>query len=659
MVDEDEDETLRRVRFFSPQDLSAGWFVSRAVEVVERFDQTYQPGSVLDVIELHNIVQFLEHDMFPNEYTPEQRAAAKAKAPKIRGVVARYFSEVDESNLAARVAGVGFDGREDLLELLGQGKVFDRYSAEMVIPALTDAGFHLGQLLGCKKLVAAYDTEVRDLLLDSPHGAEYVIRKYLLADRSNDLHLPRSLTRTETRDLLERYVDSDDANPNYIGLIATAKDNTHIGLDPKLKLRAKRRNDDMTTKFFEENTGFRTGYEIGISGTQVEPAVVVIDDSDEGLVAKCTYSSTWLDETTDYPSILNNFQHLFEFLDDNGLLPFPSYPAHHGLVDRIFKTHGKDDYIVSAAFNSIDTSSLLQTRLYLHFLDTKDIDLEAVISWFFETYLVEEFGVTNFSFTPSGDGTTYLQKVRHLFAEMESVVKQFTLYAENAELDPDLLALSSDPVRYKNVPSLLAGKYVYPAAGSELEGILHALFSDQSGLTYVRDDLKGDNAYKLLLHNVVTYKDFADYQKPKIDRLIELGFLENTGDRIRMINPVQFHLIHALHTTQAANYFYLPADGRTLVDDWEKKGWVARNGTLLSEPEGKYFNYFLNNSEFSNGPALRNRYTHGHQENDAGDDTHFHAYVTALRMVIALVLKMNEEFCQRAQEAPRPSTIEE
>lgn len=652
----DEDEALRRVRFFSPEDLSAGWFVGRVIELVEQFDEEHVPGSVAEVIELHNVLQFLMHDMFPNEYTLEQRERAKARIPEIRSVVARYFSEVDESNFAAQISGIDFDDREDLLELLGQAKVFNRCSAAVVMSALTAAGFRLIQLLGCKKLVATYDAEIRGMLLESLQGAEFVVQRHLQSDGSEDLHLPQSLTRSDRHRLLEHYIDSEGANPNYLSLIATAKDNAQVGVDAKLRLRAQRRSDALTATFFEQNAGFKTGFEIGLSGSQVEPVVFEMDDSDdaEGLVSRFTYSSLWLEETTDFPSVLNNFQHLFEFVDHDGLLAFPSYPAHHGLVDRVFKTHGRDDYVVGAAFNAIDASSLLQTRLYLYFLESKSISLEEVISWFFETYLVEEFGVTHFSFTPSGDGTTYLQKVRHVFAEMESVVKQFTLFVENGELDRDLLSFSSELVRYKTVPSLLEGKYVYPVAASELDGILFALFSDQSGLTYVRDGLQADNAAKLLLANEVAYADFADYQKRSVDRLIKLGILEDTGERVRIAGAVQFRLLQALFSTQAAAYFHLPREGRVLVDEWVEKGWVTRSGSLLSDAEGKYFNYVLNNAEFSNGPALRNKYVHGSQKNDAGEDTHFHAYVIALRMVIALVLKMNDEFCLRAQESGRP-----
>lgn len=229
--------------------------------------------------------------------------------------------------------------------------------------------------------------------------------------------------------------------------------------------------------------------------------------------------------------------------------------------------------------------SLLQTRLYQRYLETKDIDLEDVIAWFFKKYLAEEFGALNFSFTPSTRGTSYLEKVRHLFVEMESVVNQFRLFVENGELDPDLLAITSDPVMYKQVPSLLDGKYVYPTDGDEIAGILHVL-------------------------------------------------------------------LRSLFTTGAVSYFHLSEAGRAEVDAMEARGWVTRRSSLLTEAEGKYFNLLLNKVDFSNGPELRNKYLHGSQVNAEGEDAHFQTYITALKLTIALIIKVNDDFCLSASERP-------
>jgi hypothetical protein len=299
-------------------------------------------------------------------------------------------------------------------------------------------------------------------------------------------------------------------------------------------------------------------------------------------------------------------------------------------------------------------SSLLRTRLYQHYLETKGIDLEDVIAWFFNEYLVEEFGSPHFLFTPSTRGTSYLEKVRHLFVEMESVVNQFRLFVENGELDSDLLAITSHPVLYKQVPSLLDGKYVYPTDRDEIAGILYVLFSDQSTLNYINEDLKGVDVADLLVDNEVTYDDFHVFQKQTVDHLIELGILEDIGPRVSIANPQQFFVLKSLFTTEAVSYFHLSEAGRAEVDVMAARGWVSRRSSLLTEAEGKYFNFLLNKVDFSNGPELRNKYLHGSQVNADGEDAHFQAYITALKLTMALIIKMNDDFCLSVREWPEP-----
>lgn len=645
-----ECETVRRVRFFGVHDLAAGRYGQRVAELVEGFDPAEPPSETTDLLELHNVQQYLEHGFLPYGGTDSERAITTSRIDEIRGTVARFFSSVDNSNCVSLIDGVDHEYHADLLELLGRYKAFERCDAATMLQALGQAGVHLSDLLACKRLVAAYDTEVRDQMLVSPANAEHLIRKHLQKSVRDEVNLPRSLTQADARDLLERYVDSPDANPNYLRLIESAPVSAGTGVDAKLKLRAKRRNVETTEKLFENNPGLKTGTEVKLSYTQHDPIKFEMDESD-GVIARFTYSSRWFDETADNPSILNNFQHLFEFADWQVLLSLPSYSAQLSVFERL-GTEGKNHYQAGAGFRVVDMSSQLQTRLYQRYLEDKGKDLEEVISWFCEEYLAEEFDARNFSFRPSSRGASYLERVRHLFAEMESVMTQFSLWVDNGELDPELLAITSDPVRYKQVPSLLPGKYVYPTQNPDIVGVLNALFSDQSSLSYIRDDLRADNAAELLLQNEVTYEDFREYQKPAIDQLVALGILEDTGPRVRIANVEQFLILRSLFVTEACSYYHLSGHGRAEVDSMVARGWVERRASLLTEAEGQYFNYFLNKVDFSNGPELRNKYLHGSQANGEGEDAHFYAYVVALRLMIALVIKLNDDFCLATQEQP-------
>jgi hypothetical protein len=646
----DEDEEFHRVRFFGTQDLASGYYAARVVEIASEFDPASTLSNVLDVLELHNVQQYLLHGMLPNTCTTDERAQLVARAPKIGGAVARFFASVDGSNFRRIVTEVNHQYHEDLLYLLGRSKAFERCDSKIAVPAMKAAGIHLGEMLANKSLVQAYDREMRNDLVASPLSAEILIRKYLEKDARSVIHLPRSFTATDARELLERYIDSESANLNYVRLIVTANEQAQAGIDAKIKLRAKRRSDELNAKIFEQNEGFKTGFEVSISEDQDEPVVVNVDSSD-GSVWQYTYGRRWLDGTVDDASVLNNFQHLFNFADHQVLLTLPSYPAALGVMERFMGLTGNSEYKVGSAFRAVDTTSLLQTRMDREFLISRDTDLEQVISWFFETYLVDEFGVSGFTFTPSGSDGSYLQKVRHLFAEMESVASQFELFAENGELDRELLTIRSDQVRYKSIPSLLEGKYLYPSAGQEIGKILHLLFSDQSDLHYIDERLRARNAAQLLLSNQVAYEDFHDHQKVSVDYLIALSVLENTGTRVKPANQQQLHILWSLFHSQAANYYYQSKAGRAEADAMVAKGWIERRSSLLTGAEGDYFNYFLNRAGSSNGPNLRNRYLHGSQAGADSGEAHFNSYLIALRLVVALVIKINDDLCLSAAQS--------
>lgn len=607
----------------------------------------------MDVLELHNVEQYVESSIFPSSSTPAEQSAMRAVAPKIHAAVAKFFGSLSASNFASVVRDIDHEFRSDLLELLGRGGVYERCGGDVALASLKAAGVHLGDMLACKALVHSYDSSIKAEILATERTAEYLIRKYLEKGAGRTIYLPPSFTSADSRGLLERYIDGPEANLNYVRLIAEAKDHAKAGIDAKLRLRARRRAEQLNAELFVESQGFKTGVDMSLSDDQDEPISTEVDNS-EGWVERYTYSRRWLEQSLDFPSILNNFQHLFEFVDHNVILNLPAYPSAFGVMERVMGLTGVAEYKVGSAFRQVDSRSLLQTHMYRLFLASHKIELEEVIAWFCGTYLVDEFGAENFAFNPSAASASYLQKVRHLFAEMESLVKQFALFAENGELDRELLAFGADQVRYKEIPSLLEGKYVYSSGAQEIEGILHLLFSDQSPLTYIDESLNADNGAGLLSGNQVGYATFHDYQKPYIDSLIEAGVLVDLGHRVYFANPEQLLVLLALFRTQAASYHHLSRAGRAAVDEMVDKGWVVRRSTLLTEAEADYFNYFLNRVDFSNGPNLRNRYQHGSQPG-ADDNEHFKSYLIALRLMVAILIKINDEFTLAAESGPGAS----
>jgi hypothetical protein len=649
-----EDPAGRRVKFYGLNDYGTYFQVEHAVKILEHDEPSSTSRTVSDILELYNAQLFAENNLFPKMYPDKQREACQALVPELRKTVAKFFNAINDANIASVVIDVGYEYHGDLLQLLSRYKVYDRCAAATVLPVLEETHIGVGYMLTSQSLVRSYDQEVRARLVSDPRNAEHLVRKYLEKDAHHSTYLPPSFTSTDARTLLDNYLDSDDANPNFVELIATARVDKKAGIDAKLKLKAKRKHNAWTEDFFKNNTGIESGCKVSISDTQTEPVMASLD----GLVADLSYGRRWLEDNLDFPTILNNFLYLFEFTNLHMLLALPSYQAELGVFERFLSTTGRDAYPIGTAFRIKEQSSFLQTVLYSRFLQTKDIELESVIAWFFAEYLKEEFGAAKLKFAPSSKTSSYLERSRHLFSEMESVIKQFSLYVENGELDTDLLAMTSEQVRYKYIPSLLAGKYVYANDDQEIRNILYLLFSDQSGLTYINENLRADDAARLLIKNQVTYDDFADHQQRSVDYLIGLGVLENTGKRVQLANTRQFLIIKAIFDAEAASYYHYSAEARKCIDDMVSKGWLVRRESLLTDPEGSYFNYYLNQAEFGNGPDLRNKYLHGSQADADDEEEHFRTYITALKLLIALVIKINDDFCLRDDEENEGGTSE-
>lgn len=637
----ESDQFTHRLRFYGAGDFATYWQVHRAAKVIETFDPACPPEDVNGILELHNARLFVEEGFTPSDIAEDDRKDLLAAAKPISRNVAQWFNALEHDNLADMLTKVDRQYHEHLLDLLAGLGVFGRCSAAEMLNALDSAGVHIGDMLTSKRLVENYDTAVRARLLAEPGRAELVVSHYLESEITKETFLPASFTPADSRTLMEAYIDSTEPNPNYLKLIADAPIDRKTGVDAKLVVKAKRRYDARVEDLFKTTPGYKTGCTVSVSSTQVEPAEATLND----MVIEYTFSEAWLESTLDLPSVLNNFQFLFEFAPHDGLLTLPAFESERRGLELAIGMHGTKDYRTGHFFTTKDRATLLQTVMYQRYLATREIDLEEVLRWYFEEHLPTEYGITGFVFNPSSPTANYLERCRNLFAEMESVATQFGLLVEDGEIDHDVAAAGADLVRYRTIPSLLEGKYIYPTEHTEMRTILQILFSDQSRLTYINEDLRGDNAFDLLRRNKVSYESLHEHQQSMVDKLIELGVAENTGGRIALKDdPDLFRVLKSLNEYEAVSYHHLNARSRAHVHTMLEDGWLVRRSSLLTEAEAAYFNYTLNSVDFSNGPKLRNKYQHGIQSRGDGHVLHQQTYYSALRLMVALTIKINDEF---------------
>ena len=246
-----DDKIDRRLKFYGLNDYGTFFEVKRVMDYLDNYNENKTDYTLAEIIELYNVLQFVEHGVFPKAYSEKKRASYKALLPKLKKSVALFFNAINEQNTQLVITEIDYNYRQDLLSLLAKHKAHERISAVTMLSALQNIGIGVSDLLENKEITSAYNQDVRSLIIADPKNAEQLIYKYLEAKDRREIHLPASLTADDAHKLMESYVDSEDANLNFVKLIADSRVNAAAGIDAKLKLKAKRKHDSWTDEFFE------------------------------------------------------------------------------------------------------------------------------------------------------------------------------------------------------------------------------------------------------------------------------------------------------------------------------------------------------------------------------------------------------------------------
>ena len=303
----------------------------------------------------------------------------------------------------------------------------------------------------------------------------------------------------KTQCLIDKYIDSEKANPNYLNLVATSKDEACIKLDPETRLKAKRHYKKWMEKNISKGSGIMIGAEIVFAYIDED-----VQYDSTGDIPRYIYNKRWIEDNLEYPTIMQNFITLFEFADSQFRLLPVSYAAEMSAIEKVMGVKGKNDYPFGVGFMFKSCLSSLQVAAYQRELQSLGIEIEEVYAWFFSKYLDEEFGIKGYSFQPPTKDSSYREKTRDLLAELDSVLKQYDLVTKHGEIDRELLEITSNSPGFSSHKSGCDEKYGY-AKSEELLAIINMLFSDQSPLSYNK---RTEDDY---LNTVIIFKKEISY----------------------------------------------------------------------------------------------------------------------------------------------------
>ena len=267
---------------------------------------------------------------------------------------------------------------------------------------------------------------------------------------------------------------------------------------------------------------------------------------------------------------------------------------------------------------------------------------------FYENYLWEESGYHGLTISFPREDYSALEKCRVLYPELDYVVKQYNMFVENDDVDIDLIRLSS-PVKVEDGVSLFENKYYELVDGNnELGFILWDLFGASNTILSYVEPFKEKNYHSFvdLLQNEdkVLYNNYQEFQKPNVDRLIDKSIISVDAEgSLHIANDKRMGILKELWEYGVCSYWHYDEPEQQYLDELLNKGWLKKDGHLLSKPERDYFSYYLDNSKFTNGPALRNHYAHGSTPPADDEKTHLEAYLVFLRLLAIVIIKIYDD----------------
>ena len=464
------------VKYYSDYDMSIGWYLEKAEKVINSFDENSSHDDINYILELYNISLLFDSQGRLNTWNDVYYCDLKSKVNKFIPIIAKYFHNLDILKIKSFYNKISRQYQEDFWRLFSRFKVYEKVKNEEFTSILYEFNVSIYLLLIHQSIVKYFDNEISDYMKHSKLTAVALIKHYLV-QKEIKYYIPESLLLEDQLTIIENYINSKGANPNYLELLYESRSRKEFPISDKIRLKAKRR----CSEIFEKDSISESGllYNLTVSFSNIKEAICVFDE--DLLDFKVTYSRLWVKDNLDNATLLNNFIYLFEYVDYHIRSTFPSKEYELGFLEKFAGVKGTKRYNIGLAFNFKNMLSLMQIKLYCQVLSEFDKRLENIFKWFFEEYLWNEFGVEGFTLLIPSENSTFLEKVRTVCSEIDSILSQFNVYIENGEIDRELLEISRNSPLIENIPSFFERKYGY-IEDRELLNISEYLFSDQSQL---------------------------------------------------------------------------------------------------------------------------------------------------------------------------------
>jgi hypothetical protein len=625
---------MEQIMYLPHSDLAVPYYLKKASALISEITEVQSLQSIEEAISIYNIIRYIDDGLSVFIRNPDRK--------NLEYLINKFIESKSALQLLESIEDMNHMYYDDFWDFLVKYNIIQKTDVEIFLSFLSNHHPSIYPMLRQKYLINAFPIAIKDYFLSDPGNARFLIEQ----NKTDDFLdwkgvpiIPSGISNEEICQLMNRYIDSDSPALNYLEIISEM-----TNLSPKTRLAAKKRAEQEREKTLKNATLFNFGIEIAYQ-VQIDE---VIESYKDG-VLKLSYSINWIKKNFDNATLLNNFIYLFNFIDEQGRISLCFCESESGVLERFIGLRRKDRYPESVAYFQKNQAALLKLHTYNQVLSDNGKSIEMLIDWFFKDYLKNEFGILDFQVDLPSTNLSCLDKCKLIVPEIERIIKQYQMFIDDERIDLELLELYSNKLLLSLCGSLLKDKYCY-IKSKECSTAMYYFYSDQCMLNY---DSKAETSYNTFANRIVKTKpkrsDFEEYQQSDLDWLVSKGYLEITDESVVTFkNIYKVAILGEIFHNGCICYYSYSRNAKAALDMMILDGSLKCGTSLFSEPEQDYIDFHLNRHKYINSLDLRNKYTHGsHAGRQANENETLHDYLQLLKIVVCIVLKINDELCRK------------
>ena len=640
---------MLHVKHYPVNDFAYSVMLQESMNVLANNILNFDNPNVFEIIQIFNISLFFKDEQYLNEHGKNILNTNKKYIPILKKTQSLYFKNINsrkiESDFVFLKDNLSTESSytpSDYFETLSSNIDFSKCQRD--IGEICFKYVPLSFMLESKDFVDAFSSLIKSEMLNNPQYFSLLIYQYDDASFRNDYYFPK-FSDDEINILIEGYLKSKECDLKALELAALHKDSsetyrikrkTRLMISQKLKEEQKRflNDENVVSMPVHHDYGF-------IVSIDQKDLFTVKTENNQTLIS---FSKTFFNDADSWEKVLDRLLDCGVLINQFGSISNLYNPYKENTISKHFEAihvtqYGSQIYQFQNGLNQTFFDFLYSNFAHI------SRNFEDLSVWIITDKINPLLEGSKLNLTFAKDDNFQI-KCEHLFNQIASLLLQYRIFVEEGEISPALIDETKDSLKIGDLPSLIKDKYydINPNS-NEARTIIFLLFSNQSGINYVSEDLNADNFFDLIRSKKINIDNYKGELKTKIDYLIEHSII-NIENRALIFSSFETSFVWKLLFSNLFIPSYLVDDNVIqLLDNYCNKQICRKYSKLFSNAEADYLDYIMNNSKFSNALALRNHYAHGqsiyyNKQQNQGN------YLIGLRTLLIILVKIYKDLVE-------------